>query len=195
MLEGPLQGPTGASFPVFAAAVGSLVHKALENWNYRDEVEVMLEQFVQGIGRWIPEEFRGRSAEIIKEVRDVLKAFARSEACAELRDATILGREVPFMMPWQPPPAMVGVGGARFAGPPSTLMEGRIDLLYEKDGGLWVADYKTDRIAEAEVAGRMDTYRPQAKAYTEAVRQAIGRTPAGFKLIFLRLGKGIPVAL
>jgi ATP-dependent helicase/nuclease subunit A len=205
MLEGPLQGPTGASFPVFAAAVGSLVHKALENWNYRDEVEVMLEQFVQGIGRWIPEEFRGRSAEIIKEVRDVLKAFARSEACAELRDATILGREVPFMMPWQPPPAMAGVGGAPRVpvaranatgdGPPPTLMEGRIDLLYEKDGGLWVADYKTDRIAEAEVAGRMDTYRPQAKAYTEAVRQAIGRTPAGFKLIFLRLGKGIPVAL
>jgi ATP-dependent helicase/nuclease subunit A len=186
MLEGPLHGPAGARPRLegeggLAAVVGSLVHKALESWNYRDEIEVMLEQFAQGIGHWIPEEFQGRSAEIIKDVRDVLKAFARSEACAELRGATILGREVPFLMPWP--------------GPPPVLMEGRIDLLYEKDGGLWVADYKTDRIVEAEVAGRMDTYRPQAKAYTDAVRQALGRTPAGFKLIFLRLGKSVPVEL
>jgi len=74
-------------------------------------------------------------------------------------------------------------------------MEGRIDLLYEKDGGLWVADYKTDRLAESEVAARMEVYRPQAAAYAAAVRQALGRTPAGFKLIFLRLGKAVPVVL
>ncbi len=184
MLEGPRHGPTGAGSQVagdrgLASTVGSLVHKALECWNYRNGVEVLLEQFTQGAGGWIPEEFQGRSAELIKEVRDVLKAFARSAAYAELRDATILGREVPFIMPWP--------------GPPPTLMEGRIDLLYEKDGGLWVADYKTDRLAESEVAARLDTYRPQAQAYTEAVRQAVGRTPAGFNLIFLRLGKSVPV--
>lgn len=141
----------------------------------------MLEQLEHGESRWVPEEFQGNPTEIMKEARDVLKTFARSEAYAELRDATILGREVPFMMPW--------------AGPPPTIMEGRIDLLYEKDGGLWVADYKTDRVAEADIPDRMALYRPQAEAYTNAVRQAFGRTPAGFKLIFLRLGKSVQVTV
>ncbi len=115
---------------------------------------------------------------MLAEVRDILRSFAGSEAYAELRDATILGHEVPFIMP--------GLGKVK---------EGRIDLLYETAGVLWVADYKTDRLAESEVAARMDTYRPQAQAYTEAVRQALGRDPAGFKFIFLRLGKSIPMML
>lgn len=139
----------------------------------------MLEQLEQGIGHGVPEEFQGTSKEIMKEARDVLKAFACSDAYAELRAATILGREVPFMMPWPSSPPII--------------MEGRIDLLYERDGGLWVADYKTDCIAEADIPDRMELYRPQAEAYTKAVRQSFGRTPAGFKLIFLRLGKSVQV--
>ena len=154
----------------------------------------MLERLEHNIENWLPEEFEDEREEILTEAKGLLRFFAGSEAYAELRDATILGREVPFIMPW-PSHAEVGVGGARFAGPPPTLMEGRIDLLYEKGGGLWVADYKTDRVAEADVAERMKTYRPQAKAYTEAVRQAVGREPAGFKLIFLRLGKSVPIQL
>ncbi|MDO8546972.1 MAG: 3'-5' exonuclease, partial [Nitrospirales bacterium] len=176
------RGPSGVGSQVeggLAAEIGKLAHKAMEQWSYREEVKVMLEKFLKDAGRWIPEEFQGRSAEIMSEVQDVLKTFARSEAYAELQGATILAREVPFMMPW--------------SGLPPAIMEGRIDLLYEKDGGLWVADYKTDRITEAEVVGRMETYRPQAEAYTKAVRQSFGRTPAGFKLIFLRLGASVQV--
>lgn len=185
-LESLPRGPRGAGAQLeveggLAAAVGSLVHKALEGLNYRDNIEAMLEQLGQGESHWVPEEFQGNPKEIMKEARDVLKVFARSGAYAELRDATILGREVPFMMPW--------------AGPPPTIMEGRIDLLYEKDGGLWVADYKTDRVAEADIPDRMELYRPQAEAYTKAVRQAFGRPPAGFKLIFLRLGKSVQVTI
>ena len=166
----------------------------LEGLNYNDKTDAILEELDRSAARWIPEELKGRSGEIIKEAREVLATFARSEAYAELCGATILGREVPFLMPW-PSHAEVGVGGGRLAGPPPTLMEGRIDLLYEKGGGLWVADYKTDRITEAEVSARMEAYRPQAQAYTEAVRQAVGRTPTGFKLIFLRLGKSVPLPL
>ncbi len=168
-----------------AAVVGKMVHKALEQWSYKEEGEVILEQFSRDAGRWIPEELQERRAEIIKEARDVLEAFARSDAYAELQGATILGREVPFIMKW-PNQAAAGVGG---------IMEGRIDLLYEGDGGLWVADYKTDRLAESEVAARVETYRPQAAVYTQAVRQAFGLNPAGFKLIFLRLGKSVPLPL
>ena len=33
------------------------------------------------------------------------------------------------------------------------------------------------------------------RIYTEAVRHALGHRPAGFKIIFLRLGKAVPVVL
>lgn len=169
------RGEGEQGFPMNRGAlIGSLVHKALEKWSYHDKVEVLLEQLAYRIDHEIPGELRGRHAEILQEARDVLTAFARSDAYAELQAATILGREVPFIMPW--PSA------------PSALMEGRIDLLYEKDGDLWVADYKTDRLAEADIPARVDVYRSQAHIYTEAVRRALGRPPAGFTLIFLRLG-------
>jgi ATP-dependent helicase/nuclease subunit A len=90
---------------------------------------------------------------------------------------------------------MVGTGGARFVGPPPALMEGRIDLIYKRDGMVWLADYKTDRVTEADAAERAEAYRDQALIYTEAVRHALGHCPAGFKIIFLRLGKAVPVVL
>jgi ATP-dependent exoDNAse (exonuclease V) beta subunit len=74
-------------------------------------------------------------------------------------------------------------------------MEGRIDLLYEKDRCLWVADYKTDRITEVEVSERAEAYRRQAQIYTQAVAKALGREPAGFKFVFVRLGQAVPVTL
>ncbi|HEX9284554.1 MAG TPA: PD-(D/E)XK nuclease family protein, partial [Nitrospirales bacterium] len=148
-------------------------------WDYRDKVEVLLEQSGRNSADWQPEGFQGDFEEVLAEARDIVRAFTHSEAYADLRDSTILGQEIPFIMPWQPPP---------------TLMEGRIDLLYEKDGQVWVADYKTDRVTESEIAERVEKYQPQARIYTEAVRQTLGRTTAGFTLIFLRLGKSVPCA-
>ena len=179
--ESASQRPTSATAPSLASVIGSLVHKVLENWSYRDTVQVMLEQLNRHVERWLPDEFQGSRDEILAEAREVLQAFARSDAYAELREATILGREVPFLMPWP--------------GPPHILMEGRIDLIYKRDGTVWLADYKTDRITEADAAGRAEAYREQARIYTEAVRHALGRRPAGFKIIFLRLGKSVPVVL
>ncbi|TLY39911.1 MAG: hypothetical protein E6K59_11595 [Nitrospirae bacterium] len=187
--------PTKAGTLPESAAIGSLVHKALENWSYRDTVQVMLEQLNQHVERWLPDEFQGKRDEILGEARDVLQAFARSDAYAELSEATILGREVPFLMPWCAEGERVGVGGAPLVGPPPTLMEGRIDLLYKKDGTVWLADYKTDRITEPDAVKRAETYQEQARIYTEAVRHALGHRPAGFKIIFLRLGKAVPVVL
>jgi ATP-dependent helicase/nuclease subunit A len=74
-------------------------------------------------------------------------------------------------------------------------MEGRIDLIYKRDGTVWLADYKTDRLIEADAATRAEAYREQARFYTEAVHHAMGHRPAGLKVIFLRLGKAVPVVL
>jgi ATP-dependent helicase/nuclease subunit A len=224
-LPGAPQGLTGTTSPALASAIGSLVHKVLEGWSYRDAVQVMLEQLDRRVAQWLPDEFKENRDEILEEARGVLQAFARSDAYAELREATILGREVPFLMPWPypdngqsvgaggarfaglppalvgaggarfagPSPALVGAGGACFAGPSPALMEGRLDLIYKRDGKVWLADYKTDRVIEADAAERAEAYREQARLYTEAVRHAVGHRPAGFKVIFLRLGKAVPV--
>ena len=150
----------------------------------------MLEQLNRHVDRWLPGEFQGKRDEILGEARDVLQAFARSDAYAELREAKILGREVPFLMPWCFEGKKVGAGGGG-----EGLMEGRIDLLYKRDEKVWLADYKTDHITEADAMKRAEAYREQARIYTEAVHHALGHRPAGFKIIFLRLGKAVPVVL
>src|SRR2546426_7678718 len=200
-LQGAPQGVTHTTSPALASAIGSLVHKVLENWSYRETVEVMLEQLNRHVDRWLPDEFQGNRDEILGEGRDVLQAFARSDAYAELREATILSREVPFLMQWCAEGEKVGTGGpgTRFAGgdsgPPPVLMEGRIDLLYKRDGTVWLAGHKPDRITEDDAMKQAETYREQARIYTEAVHHALGHRPAGFKIIFLRLGKAVPVVL
>jgi len=161
--------------------VGALVHKELETWTYRETTHARLEHLAQGLGCVFPGDVREHRAEIIAEACDVLTTFARSEVYAALRGVTIVGREVPFLMPWQSSHC--------------SIMEGRIDLIYEQDGALWVADYKTDRLTEADIPERMERYRAQATIYAEAVRRAVGRPLAGVTLIFLRLGISVPVVV
>src|SRR5207247_5038253 len=141
-LQGAPQGLPQTTSSALASAIGGLVHRALEDWSYRDAVEVLLEQLDRHAARWLPDEFKGNRDEILGEAREVLQAFARADAYGELKEATILGREVSFFMPWRDEGEKVGVGGARFVGPPPSLMEGRIDLIYKKDGAVWLADYK-----------------------------------------------------
>ena len=89
----------------------------------------------------------------------------------------MIGREVPFLMPWN--------GGRQ-------ILEGVIDLVYRLDGQLWIADYKTDMIPLDQVALRAETYREQARLYQAAVAQSLGEPVAGFEFIFLRHGVAVP---
>jgi ATP-dependent exoDNAse (exonuclease V) beta subunit len=72
-------------------------------------------------------------------------------------------------------------------------MEGVIDLIYERHGLLYLADYKTDRIGRKELRLGADRYRQQAEIYSRAARQSLQRQVAAFKLIFLRLGAAVEV--
>ena len=113
---------------------------------------------------------------MVEEVRDLLRTFVQSPVYERLRRATVVGREMPFLMPWN--------GGRQ-------VMEGVIDLLYRLDGELWIADYKTDMIPHDQVRARAETYREQARLYRTAVEQSLGTPIAGFEFIFLRHGMAV----
>jgi ATP-dependent exoDNAse (exonuclease V) beta subunit len=70
-----------------------------------------------------------------------------------------------------------------------------IDLVYERNGLLYLADYKTDRITREELRLATDRYQRQAEIYSEAARRSLGRDIAAFKLIFLSLGETVDVQL
>jgi ATP-dependent helicase/nuclease subunit A len=111
---------------------------------------------------------------VAESVNDLLATFSRSEAYARLRSSHILGREVPFLMPW-------GDG---------QVMEGVIDLIYRLDGELWIADYKTDAISADQAAAQTEQYRPQSEIYKAAVKQSLGTEPR-FHCLFLRCGEAV----
>jgi ATP-dependent exoDNAse (exonuclease V) beta subunit len=72
-------------------------------------------------------------------------------------------------------------------------MEGVIDLIYERNGLLYLADYKTDRIALQELRQGAERYRQQAEIYTRAAIQSLRREVAAFKVIFLRAGEAVEI--
>lgn len=57
----------------------------------------------------------------------------------------------------------------------ATLVEGKIDLLFEEDDGWVVVDWKTDRVdSPADLAAHTEAYREQLAAYEAGLRAALG---------------------
>jgi ATP-dependent helicase/nuclease subunit A len=161
-----------------AMVIGDLAHRFLHNWDFSTGVD----NFEPGLRDWIAGALPGEPApsrrEIESELGDIFQGFFRSKAYAELAGARFLGREVPLLMPWN-----------------GQVMEGVIDLIYETNGLLYLADYKTDRIAQNELSQGAERYRVQAEIYSQAVKQSLGREPAAFKIIFLRLGAAVELGV
>lgn len=171
-----------------ARLVGTLVHRVLEQWDFRDGLE-QLELRVDQICRpAIPPELADAADEIITEVQAIMTTFTRSRPYADLARAEILGREVPFVMSW---PAADSTD-EKFHTPPA-VMSGTIDLLYRLDGRLWIADYKTDQVNESELQARVELYRPQADAYKTGVLQSLGVSSVNFQFVFLRTGQVVNI--
>ena len=168
-----------------AMLLGLLVHSSFKMMSYGNEHQPIHDVIDRVLTRELAPEFQSEREAIREEIGGILSAFMKSGAYAELCAATILAREVPFVMPF----------GSQVSTLPRGLMEGRIDLVYRKDGRLWVADYKSDRVTESEISTRAETYREQARYYMQAVRLGFGEEPAGFKLIFVRLGITVPVEI
>jgi len=148
-----------------ARQVGTLIHAFLQGWDYGADV-----------GRWPAEVAAFIAARrdndlalTSDDLRSVLAPFFSSPLYRELATARILGREVPLIMPWE-----------------DAIMDGVIDLIYELDGRLYVADYKTDAVDAASARSAAERYLTQAEVYGRAVREGFGRQVDAFRCLFLR---------
>ncbi|HYT55588.1 MAG TPA: UvrD-helicase domain-containing protein [Verrucomicrobiae bacterium] len=159
-----------------ALVVGDLAHRFLQNWDFAGGVKNFERPLRDLIDRALPSEFESSRREIESDLQDIIRVFFRSKAYAELAQSRILGREVPLLMPWN-----------------GQIMEGVIDLIYEKNGLLYLADYKTDTLNREELPKGAILHRQQAEIYCEAARRSLRREVGGFRLIFLRLGEAVEV--
>ena len=167
-------GPTTADRDVSRLA-GVLAHRILEGWNFSRPPRQLLDQITPTLeAELTPERDRLRPA-VSASLRAIFTTFGRSDVYIRLRSATILGREVPFIMPW----------GDR------QVMEGVIDLIYRLDGELWIADYKTDQTTAEEAPTKAAFYAYQADIYREAATKCLGLPRVSLHLVFLRAGASV----
>jgi ATP-dependent helicase/nuclease subunit A len=168
--------------------LGTLMHQLLQRWDFQCAPGDFRDYLADFSQRHLSCESDNGDADLFRELEALLEHFLHTSAYQELRRSTIMGREVPFAVPW--PTRRNG-----HAVPPTCLMEGVMDVVYEIDGEVWVGDYKTDQVSSSAAAQRAEVYREQAHDYATAASQCLGPVVKGCKLFFIRSGEVIAVAL
>lgn len=128
---------------------GILLHRVLEHWDGRADVEPLLQQLASEVAA---------NPDAVLRVRRRLATIARSETLQRIANAETIGREVPV----------------RFL-EEGTLVERRIDRLIRENGGEVVVDYKSG-LAEEE---RVEKDRVQVERYCRAISGITGRECSG----------------
>jgi ATP-dependent helicase/nuclease subunit A len=155
--------------------VGVIAHRILEGWDFAlppNEILSRIDPVVRSALSGGQDHLRPMLAESLAET---FTTFAASESYAQLRSAAILGREVPFLIPWGD----------------EQVMEGVIDVIYRLDGKIWIADYKTDRATRSEAPAKAALYAGQAAIYREAATRCLGVSHVSFQFLFLRAGVSV----
>ena len=122
-------------------------------------------------------------------MQELFTHFVESEPYAVLRQAEILGREIPFAVPWESGEADEELTRTV----PSCVMEGVLDVMYRRDQQIWIADYKTHQVEETSLAQVVQGYRAQMEIYRRAAESALGHGAVRAQLIFLRSGLSVEV--
>ncbi|MBM4054906.1 MAG: hypothetical protein FJ264_09625 [Planctomycetes bacterium] len=159
-----------------AATIGTLCHQVLEKWDYQGTQQ----EFQDLINSLILININKTNTHqtifnfIKTEIVNILTNFFHSEAYNELKNAMIIGREMPILLQWD-----------------GQIMRGTIDIIYEFEGLTIIADYKTEETHLKETSFSTHKYHTQKNIYTEAVKRCLKINNPVFKIIFLRIGKSV----
>jgi ATP-dependent exoDNAse (exonuclease V) beta subunit len=173
---------TEPSSPQAARRAGTVVHAALEHWDFTDH-EALRARADASLGR-----FPGPDGEAVAaEVKAILDGFLGSELPGRLaRLAAGTGfpplREVPLMM------------GTR-KDEEGELWLGAADLIYRDEEGAWVvADYKTGQVRGDPSEAALE-HADQLAVYARALKRAMPEETVRAEILFLRSGQAVPVDL
>lgn len=185
--EPPLRTPASEGRPAapdreLARLAGTVVHAALESWDFRDPA-ALRDAASREARRAVPESAPspvndpGRLRALEHEVMAIVDSFLASPLPARLSRLEIVGRELPIL----------------FRDPAGVAWSGACDLLYrEDDGTLVVADYKTDRVA-GDPRQFGERYRPQIELYAEAIRRSFPGQRVRGEVLLIRNGTAVHV--
>jgi len=172
------RGRNGSGMNQEALFKGELAHRFLQRWDFSRDPQSFREQLLPFLDLSLDVHVDHDRMAVQRELEEIFDVFFNSSAYEELKSSHILGREIPFLVPWG-----------------DQIMEGVMDVLYEKDGELYVADYKTDHVQGRDLSQMVQGYTQQAQIYAEAVRRCAQREVTGFKIFLLRSGEAIPLGV
>ena len=134
----------------------------------------------------------GRLSENERDAIDlpsVARLFA-SPLGAEMRSADELRREFRFLLLCD-----ASDYAPEAAEDDRILLQGVVDCFFIRDGAITIVDYKTDRVAAAEVPARAEAYRGQMLAYAGALKRIFGLPIRRCVLWFLHPGAEHEISL
>ena len=179
---GAVHSPPAGDSPAAAAALafGSAFHRLMEL--------VLSVSAGAGIGAAA----RAAAAEyLISEqeapLRELGERALRSSLMREAAGAEELYCEVPFIIPLEAAPAAASDAPWEWG----NMLEGRIDLLFQRGGRWTVVDFKTDDVEAARAGERAASYRAQAAAYAYALRALGIEAVERIVFFFVRPGKTV----
>ncbi len=161
-----------------ALLIGELAHGFLQCWDFSQDHPYSRDHLLSFLDRSLLQRGDHDHLSVQRELEEIFHVFFNSSAYQELKSSHILGRELPLLIPWG-----------------NQIMEGVMDVLYEREGELYVADYKTDRVQGRDLTQVVHSYGHQARIYSEAVHRCMQRDVVEFKIVLLRLGKAIPIKI
>jgi ATP-dependent exoDNAse (exonuclease V) beta subunit len=162
-----LPGPRAAAAAAVARAVGTTIHRVLEELDLAAEPAGELARQRAALPALVRSAADAAAAPAeLREARELLDRMAGGTLLARLRGLrdAVAFRELPVLLPPE------GADG------PAAFVTGVADLVYrDPETGEWVVvDYKTDR-AEPDLAPeRLAAYRAQGAVYQRALRDALG---------------------
>jgi ATP-dependent helicase/nuclease subunit A len=153
-----------------ARALGTVLHDALERWDFRD-AKALVARVASASAR-VAAEASIDAAALARDAHAIAEALLAGDLPAQLASVDVIGRELPIL----------------YRDEDGTVWNGTIDLLYrDSDGRLVVADYKSDRVPDDAARAH---YRAQLSTYARGVARTFPdeREPA-LELVWLRSGK------
>lgn len=155
--------------------VGLLAHRILERWDFASDPTGFGNHIEAAVQTAVVENQQDLVSTVTESLRELFVLFGRSDIYARLRTATILGREIPFIMPWGK----------------NQVMDGVIDVMYRLDETIWIADYKTDAITSEQATAHAERYRTQSELYKTAAKRSLGIEDVRFHCLFLRCATAV----